>query len=202
MPRVAIRHRAAIVAILGCAGAAAASAAAPSAPLPDLRAHALWATIDACNPRARPGTLGIRGSMPGTGDPRERMFMQFRVEYLRARVWTNIARGGHSAFIAIGGAGAAARQAGVDVTIAPHPGRHYLLRGVVTFEWRLHGRVLARTLRSSTAGHDAGAGADPPGYSASVCSITAKRRGSFVMTPVTPSAASAAIRRRSLTVHT
>ncbi len=177
-------------------------AAASSPPLPAPGSAALWATIDVCDTKAHPDTVGIRGSMPGTGDAGESMFMQFRVEYLRERVWTNIGRRGESPFVAAGSAAFRSRQAGVDVTIAPSAERHFLLRGVVTFEWRLRGRVIATALRSTTAGHAAGAGADPPGYSASVCSIAVKRRGSFVITPVTPSAASQAIRAASSTVQT
>jgi len=185
------------------AGAAplAAALAAAAAPLPPPASPALWATIDVCDSAAHPDTLGIRGSMPGTGDAAETMFMQFRVEYLRRLVWTNIGAGGESAFEAVGNAASRLRQAGADFTVAPRTSVHYLLRGVVTFQWRLNGAVVATTLRSTTAGHAAGAGADPPGYSASVCSIAAKRRGSFVITPVTPSAASRAIVRPLSTVH-
>jgi len=186
---------------LAAAAASVAAAAPAAAPSPDTKSPALWATIDVCNTTAHPDTIGIRGSMPGTGDGAESMFMQFRVEYLRNRVWTNIARHGHSAFVAVGGAASRSRQGGVDFTFTTGAGRHYLLRGVVAYEWRLGGRVVAATLRSTTAGHGAGAGADPPGYSASVCSIAAKRRGSFVITPVTPSAASRTIRAASSTVQ-
>jgi hypothetical protein len=197
---VRLPGRVAALALAAFAATVAAAASAP--PAPDTSSPALWATIDICNTTAHPDAIGIRGSMPGTGDRAESMFMQFRVEYLRNRVWTNIARRGHSAFIAVGGAASRSRQAGVDFTFRTGAGRHYLLRGVATYQWRLHGRVVATTLRSTTAGHGAGAGADPPGYSASVCSIAAKRRGSFVITPVTPSAASATMRAASSTVHT
>jgi len=186
------------------AAIALAAVAAPpaAAPVPNTRSPALWATIDVCDTKAHPGTIGIRGSMPGTGDRAESMFMQFRLEYLRDRVWTNIPRHGASAFVAVGSADARVRQAGVDFSFGAGAGRHYLLRGVVTYQWRLRGRVVATTLRSTTAGHPAGAGGDPPRYSASVCSIAAKRRGSFVITPVTPSAARRSMRAASSTVHT
>jgi hypothetical protein len=186
---------------LGSALAAGSALASATPPRPRFASPALWATIDVCNTKAHHATIGIRGSMPGTGDAGESMFMQFRVEYLRRRVWTNIGSSGTSFFEEVGDAGAGSRQAGLDFTLASKAGHHYLLRGVVTFQWRLGGHTVAATLRSTTAGHRAGAGADPPGYSASVCSIAAKRRGSFVITPVTPSAARRAIRDASLTVQ-
>jgi hypothetical protein len=139
--------------------------------------------------------------MPGTGDAAESMFMQFRVEYLLSGVWTNVGASATSPFESVGSAATTARQGGIDFKFVGGSQSHYLLRGVVTFQWRLGGHVVAMTLRSTTAGHNAGAGADPHGYSASVCSIVANRRGSFVITPVTPSPASRAIVGASSTVH-
>ena len=102
----------------------------------------------------------------------------------------------------LGSAASRLRQAGRDFTIATKKAHTYLLRGVVTFEWRLRNRVIASAVRSTTPGHHASAGADPAGYSASVCSIALKRRGSFVITPVTPRAARRASSAAALTVHT
>jgi hypothetical protein len=195
VPRVRTPARVAACAL------AAPSLALAAAPPPATHSPLLWATIDVCNTKAHPDTVGIRGSMPGTGDAAESMFMQFRVEYLRSGVWTNIGASGSSPFEPLGSAAAGARQFGVDFTIAPGAQPHYLLRGVVTFQWRVGARAIATTLRSTTAGHNVGAGADPRGYSASVCSIVANRRGSFVITPVTPRPASRTIVAASSTVH-
>jgi len=177
-----------------------AGASARGVARPDLTSPSLWATVDVCDTSSQPDTIGIRGSMPGTGDSSERMFMRFSVEYLHRHVWHPIG-GGSSALVPVGSADAQVRQAGQSFTIAPTRSHGYVLRGVVTYVWRLHARTVATTIRSTTAGHDASAGADPPGYSAGLCSIAAKRRGSFVITPVMPSSASRAIRAASLTVH-
>ncbi len=180
-----------------------ASALAAGTPLPKPGSNAIWATVDVCDTPAHPHTIGIRGSMPGTGDRHETMFMSFAVEYLdRLGRWQPLAGAGSSGYLALGDAASRLRQAGRDFTIATKKAHTYLLRGVVTFEWRLRGRVVATAVRSTTAGHHAGAGADPPGYSASVCAIALKRRGSLVITPVTPSAASRASSAGALTVHT
>jgi len=179
-----------------------ASALAAATTLPKPGSSAIWATVDVCNTPAHPDTIGIRGSMPGTGDRHETMFMAFAVEYRDRHGRWQALGGGSSGFVALGDAASRLRQAGRDFTIATKKAHTYLLRGVVTFEWRLRSRVIASAVRSTTAGHRAGAGADPAGYSASVCSIALKRRGSFVITPVTPSAASRASSAASLTVHT
>ena len=199
---MARRFRTAVLTAAGTLLAAHASALAAATPLPKPGSSAIWATVDVCNTPAHPHTIGIRGSMPGTGDRHESMFMAFAIEYRgRHGLWHALG-GGSSGFVALGNAASRLRQAGRDFTIATKKAHTYLLRGVVTFEWRLRGRVVASAVRATTAGHHAGAGADPAGYSASVCSIVLKRRGSLVITPVTPSAARRASSAAALTVHT
>jgi hypothetical protein len=197
------RFPTAVLAAACALGAWHASALGAASALPKPGSNAIWATVDVCDTPAHPHAIGIRGSMPGTGDRHETMFMAFAVEYRdRHGRWQALGGGGSSGFVALGDAASRLRQAGRDFTIATKKAHTYLLRGVVTFEWRLRGRVVASAVRSTTAGHHASAGADPAGYSASVCSIALKRRGSLVITPVTPSAARRASSTASLTVHT
>jgi hypothetical protein len=189
---------------LACCLLAVSAVAAPAAVAggPDLASSALWATVDVCDTSAHPDTIGIRGSMPGDGEHGERMFMAFSVEYRHGGVWQRIGAAGESGFRLVGGAAARSRQAGIDFTLAASTSRSYALRGVVTFLWRRGATTVASTVRSTTAGHGVTAGADPQGYSRSTCSIPEKRRGSLVITPVTPSLASASMRAASLTVQT
>lgn len=180
-----------------------ASALAAATPLPKPGSDAIWATVDVCDTPAHPDVIGIRGSMPGTGDRHETMFMSFALEYLdRLGRWQPLTGAGSSGFLALGDAASRRRQAGRDFAITTKQTHTYVLRGVVTFEWRLRGRVVASAVRSTTAGHSATAGSDPAGYSSSVCAIALNRRGSLVITPVTPSAASRASSAGALTVHT
>jgi hypothetical protein len=175
--------------------------AATKLPVPG--SSAIWATVDVCNTPAHRDVIGLRGSMPGTGDRLQSMFMRFTVEYLGTDgQWHALPRGGSTAFVAVGNARARARQAGQDFTIATAIAHTYLLRGVVNYQWRRGGRVVASATRATTAGHPSGPGSDPSGYSAPVCSMTLKRRGSFVITPVTPNAARRRSSAASLTVHT
>lgn len=166
--------------LLWCAAATAAAPLAdaavtsPSAPLgSSLRlSSALWSTIDVCNPSDQPYTVGIRGSMPPDGQPHDAMLMRFRLQYMDPALkrWIDLA-GAASSYIAVGSA-RTARQAGRSfVLYAPPAGGSYTLRGVVSFQWRRGGRVIGAISRASSAGHRSVSGADPPNFSAAVCSI-------------------------------
>src|ERR1700719_1884116 len=58
-----------------------------------LTSRELWATIDVCSPTDQPYYVGIRGSMPGDGQGRDRMYMSFRLQYLDSASgrWVNLA---------------------------------------------------------------------------------------------------------------
>jgi hypothetical protein len=133
----------------------------------------LWATVNVCDTIAHPDTIGIRGSIPGSGRPGERMYMRFQVQYFRAvdQMWHNIRNGGDSGFVLVGSAGFKARQAGRLFVFAPPAGGSWQLRGVVTFEWKIGAQVVRRVRERTTAGHRA-AEADPPGYSSDTCVIS------------------------------
>ena len=132
----------------------------------------LWATVNVCDTKAHPNTIGIRASMPGTESGREAMFMRIQAQYLSAedRRWHNVPGEGDSRFLALGSAEARARQKGRSIRIAPKTDR-VLLRGMVTFEWRLRGEVVRRAHRRTHKGHRSNAGADPAGYSAANCTL-------------------------------
>jgi len=190
---VRTRHRAA-VAVLAAAlfltPLSALAAKKPSKPpAPKLNSAGLWATIDVCNTAAHPDTVGIRGSMPGTGDKHESMYMAFIVEYQsKSGVWQHFKSGGESGYTFAGNARAATSQAGQNFQLHPNFSSTEMLRGVVIYQWRLNGQVVTDTVRATSAGHTPAAGADPPGFSAALCQIQPNSRGSLVITPVTPSA--------------
>jgi hypothetical protein len=134
----------------------------------------LWATVNVCDTLSHPDSIGIRGSMPGSGRAAERMYMRFTVQYFRAdqQQWHNIGRGGESGFVSVGSARFKARQAGRLFVFAPPAGGSWNMRGVVTFEWRVGARVVRRERERTTAGHRSAAGADPAGYSSDSCLIS------------------------------
>jgi len=138
-----------------------------------LTSKELWATIDVCNPKDQPDTVGIRGSMPGDGQSGDRLYMSFRLQYLERKTgrWVNISNGANTGFLSAGAGAAPSRQDGESFQVTPVPGKPYNVRGVVDFQWRRGGRVLVRGTRPTVAGRVSVSGADPAGYSAATCLI-------------------------------
>lgn len=132
----------------------------------------LWATVNVCDTAKAPDTIGIRGSMPGARDGRENMYMRFQVQFFSEADgrWHELGESGDSGFVFVGKARYESRQAGRSFRIVPR-GERVLLRGIVTFEWRLKGEVVRRAKKRTTADRRPGAGADPAGYSESNCRI-------------------------------
>jgi hypothetical protein len=148
-----------------------ATRATETAPL--LRSRLLWATIDVCNATDQPDTIGIRGSMPGDHVTHDTMFMRFRLQYMNTttKAWVDLAKGAAEAYTNVG-TGASARQAGRSFQLNPVAGQPaFTLRGVVNFEWRRHGTVVAQASRATSAGRVSLAGSDPEGFSAATCLI-------------------------------
>jgi hypothetical protein len=164
----------ALVALLVIILAAAAPASLTSAPTPrQIRAavrnaeHSqnLWATVNICNTRNHPNTIGIRGQMPTLGFA-TKLRMQFRVEYWSGKAFTPVP--GVSKTITLGPAVHGVYQAGVRFPFAPQAG---LLRGSVSFEWRLGSRRVAHVTRSTRKGHPDADFGDPKRFSSGVCVI-------------------------------
>jgi hypothetical protein len=163
----------AIVALLAALAPVAAGARSDSSIYQNKR---LWATVNVCDTAGHPDSIGIRGSMPGSGDRAEDMFMRFQVQFYTAQdaLWHNLGEGADSGFIEVGSAKFRTRQSGRTFTITPpRPGSApHLLRGVVTFEWRKGGEVARRARKRTTSNHPDTKGSDPPGFSAASCSVT------------------------------
>jgi hypothetical protein len=154
------------------APAAAAVTAKPKPKPPTISSRHLWATVDTCNTAAHPRVIGIRGSMPGTGLKAETMFMRFQVQYQDGANWKSIPAA-DTGFREVGSATFKARQSGQYFTVPAVAGTSYVLRGLVSFQWRKRGHAVLRAMQVTTAGHAATAGADPAGYSAAACSLPA-----------------------------
>ncbi|HMD56852.1 MAG TPA: hypothetical protein VKG82_05210 [Solirubrobacteraceae bacterium] len=161
------------IALAPVSGAAAATRRITAAQRSLLSSSELWATIDVCDPPDQPNTLGVRGSMPGDGQARDRMYMSFRLQYWDAtsKRWVDLAIDTHAGYVAVGDGGSS-RQDGSSFQINPVAGRPaFLMRGVVEFQWRRGRTVLLSVSRAATAGRKSLAGADPVGFSAASCSI-------------------------------
>lgn len=133
----------------------------------------VWATVNVCDTAASPDTIGIRASMPGSRTGAEVRWMRFVVEYYSQPTgrWSRLA-GGDSGYLRVG-KGRRPRQFGRSLRIEPSADDPVLLRGRVYFQWRTDGGdVLQRASARTRKGHRSNAGADPPGYSATTCTIT------------------------------
>jgi hypothetical protein len=168
-------HRRRTPVVLGVLVAAllAASVAAPArAADRPLDMTKLWATINVCDTSARPDTIGLRASMPGTGNAADQMLMRFQVQYFSVKdgAWRTLTSGGDSGFVDVGSGRQKVREAGRFFVFAPLFRRSdYQLRGLVSFEWRRDGAAIQRKRRLTTPKHVSAAGADPPGFSAAIC---------------------------------
>jgi hypothetical protein len=134
----------------------------------------VWATVNVCDTSSAPNTIGIRASMPGSRTGAEVRWMRFVVEYFSEADdrWRRLAAGADSGYLRVG-TGRRPRQFGRSLRIEPSAGDPVLLRGRVFFQWRTEGGdVLQRESARTRKGHRSNAGADPPGYSASTCTIT------------------------------
>jgi hypothetical protein len=150
--------------------------AAPDAALAThtpLRSRNLWATINVCDTPKHADTIGVRGSMPGTGRHGERMYMRIQLEYLdrATQQWTLVGSAGDSHTFYVGAATHKVRQGGMSFAFQPPASGSALLRGRVTFDWRRGRKTVYRGERLTEEGHTNAAQADPPGYSAATCEI-------------------------------
>ena len=167
-------RRSLVVAVLTALLAAPSAGAVKHRPRSIYRSPLLWATVNVCDTPGNPDTIGIRGSIPGSGVRGETMFLRFQVQYFSRseQRWHNIAQGADSGWVPVGAATYRSRQAGWSFRFSPPAnGSSDLLRGAVTFAWRRGDNVVRRARKRTTGGHASAAGADPPGYSAATCAI-------------------------------
>jgi hypothetical protein len=151
---------------------ASASKGRPSKAHSLYQSRELWATIDVCAAKDQPNTIGIRGSMPSDGHPKDTMLMRFIVQSLdtTTQKWANLGTKADSGFVSVGSA-KSIRQGGRSFELVPASGS-VQLRGVVDFQWRRAGTVVDSVSRVTTAEHKSLAGADPEGFSAATCTLS------------------------------
>jgi hypothetical protein len=160
-----VRLAAAVAAALAVLALAVSAGAAPGP----------WATVNVCDTDGHPDGAGVRAWMPGTGKERDELFMRLQLQFLRRsdNSWHTLGGSGDAGFIDVGNGAARGRQAGRTFTLMPPAQGQpaFVLRGVVTYEWRRDGAVFRRARRATTAGHPGTVGAEPDDYSAATCSI-------------------------------
>jgi hypothetical protein len=131
------------------------------------RSSDLWATVNVCNTRRHRGVIGIRAQQPPLGFS-STMSVRVQVEYWTGRTYQPDAAAGATKILQLGTTSSAVRQTGWNFHFGPHAGT---LRGLVSFQWILGGKVLGSVTRTTTSGHTHVRFADPSGYSAAKCTI-------------------------------
>ncbi len=131
------------------------------------RSKRLWATINVCDTRKHPRTIGIRGEAPALGFPAT-ISISIAVDFYSKTDKRFEPDPSATKMIKVGPVSHGIHQRGVTFRFAPHTGR---LRGTATFSWTRRGKVLGSTKRITTPSHHDADFGDPSGFSAATCMI-------------------------------
>jgi hypothetical protein len=114
----------------------------------------LWATVNQCDPKGKPGAVGIRVAIPdGVGRPEQ--WARIRLQWFdgAARAWRGLASA-DAGWERIG-VGARPVEGGTTFSFKPPAaGSRLVLRGVVDVEWRKGADVVDSAHLLTTAGHE------------------------------------------------
>ena len=102
------------------------------------------------------------------------MRMRFRVQYLDTKgVWRTVKVGdADSGWRRVATGRGGEHDAGWIFTFKPpSAGGAHVLRGAVSYQWRIAGRVVRRERRVTEAGHPGTVWAEPADFSAETCAI-------------------------------
>jgi hypothetical protein len=125
----------------------------------------LWATVNICNTKAHPDTLGIRGQMPALGFPAS-LGMIVRLKYLSAKHRFEPIPGAQLK-LSLGRPSTGYHQGGATFKFTPP----VTLSGSITFQWRSGHKLLGQTTRSTGRGYKEVDQGDPPGHSSATCTM-------------------------------
>jgi hypothetical protein len=165
-----------MAAVATASGPAAAGATAPTkaqiktAVRQAERSKTLWATVNICDTRRYPNTIGVRGQMPALGFSSS-MTLDIQVNYYskaKKRFLPSPSPDATKA-IRLGSSSDLIQQAGW--TFGGWPPHTGLLNATIKFVWKRSGQVLGQTTRRTTAGHHDADFGSPPRYSAKQCRI-------------------------------
>jgi hypothetical protein len=131
------------------------------------RSKRLWATINVCDTRKHPHTIGIRSEAPALGF-QATISISIAVDFYSKTDRRFEPDPNATKMIKVGPVTHGIHQRGVTFRFAPHTGR---LRGTATFSWTRHGKVLGSTKRLTTPSHHDADFGDPSGFSAATCMI-------------------------------
>ena len=128
------------------------AAASPSA---HAREPGLWATINLCDPPAKPGAVGVRASIPahGTRKHPQQQWLRIRIQWYDGSAWQSLGKAGDTGYRHVG-RGTGTWQGGTTFTFdPPAAGQQLILRGVVNVQWRAKSKVRGRAQLPTESGH-------------------------------------------------
>jgi hypothetical protein len=131
----------------------------------------LWATVNICSSAAAPtgDTVGIRGQMPSLGITAT-LSMNISVSYWNGSAFAPVTNA--SDRVSLGKGTHGIHQGGVNFPIdSPASGSTYLVRGTITFEWTIAGKVVGKVTRNTGHGYTNVGFSNPPGLSEGTCSL-------------------------------
>jgi hypothetical protein len=131
------------------------------------RSTGLWATVNICNTRRHPDTIGIRAQMPALGFATT-MEMVVTLGYYTTKTASFKPLATSSTSLKLGQASTGYHQDGVTFTIKPPA----MLNATVQFTWSIGSKVLGTTTRTTVSGRKGVQQGDPPGYSSDICRIS------------------------------
>ena len=163
------------LAIAATTFAAAASAATSANPTPAQirkavaqaeRSDSLWATLNICNSKQYPETIGVRGQMPSLGFAAW-LSMNIQLNYYStaSRQFVLLPGGTHTT--RLGRSSTKLQQGGATWTF----NSPVLLNASIQFVWRRDGKLLGETTETTTSGHPSAEFGSPAHYSAKQCQL-------------------------------
>ena len=143
------------------------------------RSPDLWATVNVCTSTPTQDTVGIRGQMPSLGITAT-LLMNLSVSYWNGSTFAPVPAnpgqptpGTASDSLSLGQGTHGIHQGGVNFNITPPAsGSTYVVRGTITFEWKVGSKVVGTVTRNTGHGYANVGFGNPPGYSAGTCTLT------------------------------
>ena len=119
------------------------------------REAGLWATVNLCDPPAKPASVGVRVSIPAHGPRkhRQQQWERIRIQWFDGTAWQFIGASGDSGWKHLGH-GRGTIQGGTTFSFQPPAaGQQLILRGVVSVQWRVRNKVRGRATLPTETGH-------------------------------------------------
>ena len=135
----------------------------------------LWATVNECMSEVATGNgptdyVGVRGQMPSLGVAAT-LLMDISVSYWNGSAFVPVPTASHSLSLGKGTHGL--HQGGVNFPLSPPTaGTTFLVRGTITFEWKIGSKVVGKVTRNTGHGYTNVGFANPPGLSEGTCGLT------------------------------